>query len=87
MQSAHEEVREKLTLVHPSEHALERYAINEMGLQSRKRLKSHLEGCIDCRNSVAKSREVARRYRDLERVAITRAGAQCQRWSRVLPSH
>jgi hypothetical protein len=87
MHNVHEEVRDQFTLVHPSEHALERYVANEMGLQSRKRLKSHLEGCIDCRKLVAKSREVVRRYRDLERAAITRAGAQCQRWPRVLPSH
>jgi predicted anti-sigma-YlaC factor YlaD len=55
---------------HPTELWLARFASNEVGIQRRKEVSLHLETCQDCRKIVSRHRELARRYRDLERRAI-----------------
>jgi len=57
-------------LDHPSERQLGRYASNEMGRQAKKRIATHLDLCCECRQTVLRSREVSRRFRDLERAAF-----------------
>lgn len=59
--------------VHPTELSLARFALNEMGVKTRKKLATHLESCPECRKTVARHHELARRYRDLERRAISSA--------------
>ena len=56
---------------HPPERALGRYAANEMGPGTQKRLKGHLQQCSECRTRVGNMRELARRFKDFERMAIT----------------
>ena len=58
---------------HPKELVLKRYAANETGKRGRKEVANHLEVCSDCRAAVLKFRTIARRFRDLERVALKRA--------------
>jgi hypothetical protein len=60
---------------HPTERALQRYAANETGPQARKIITKHLEQCVECRRVASKCRDLLRRWRDLERVAITRSAA------------
>ncbi len=55
---------------HPTERALQRYASNECGPQRRKKVAKHLEECSDCRASVIRLHDVARRFRDFEGAAI-----------------
>ena len=55
---------------HPSERQLGRYASDEMGRQAKKRIATHLDLCCECRQTVLRSREVSRRFRDLERAAF-----------------
>jgi hypothetical protein len=58
---------------HPPERALARYVSNEMGLVRKKKQNEHLQECSECRSRVGNRRELTRRLRDFERVAITRA--------------
>jgi len=58
---------------HPPERAINRYVSNEMGPVRKRKLNSHLEQCAECRARVAKIRELARRFRDLERAALANA--------------
>jgi hypothetical protein len=55
---------------HPTELWLARFASNDIGLKNRKMVALHLETCADCRKTVSRHRELARRYRDFERRAI-----------------
>jgi anti-sigma factor RsiW len=55
---------------HPMDRLLKSFAVNEMGPQRKKMVVRHLENCEECRTTVARHRELARRYRDLERSAI-----------------
>jgi hypothetical protein len=66
--------RTLVSLSHPTERALSRFAAHEMGPQSKKKLVQHLEICEDCRKEVGRLREISRRFRDLERLAIAQAG-------------
>ena len=54
----------------PAERWLARFASNNMGPQRRRKLARHLETCADCRKKVSGHREIARRYRDMERLVI-----------------
>jgi hypothetical protein len=55
---------------HPPERALRRYVSNEMGPRRKKVLVQHLEGCPECRTSVAKLNAIARTFREWERNGI-----------------
>ena len=55
---------------HPADRLLKSFAANEMGPQRKKMVVRHLENCVECRSTVARHHELARRYRDLERSAI-----------------
>jgi len=55
---------------HPTERSLGRFVANELGPQRKKTVVRHLESCAECRKTVARLHEVARRFRDLERRAI-----------------
>src|SRR5277367_4865160 len=57
-------------LDHPSARLLGRYASNEMGRQGKKRIATHLDQCCECKQTVLRSREVSRRFRDFERAAF-----------------
>jgi hypothetical protein len=58
---------------HPTELWLARFASNDVGSKRKKTVALHLETCADCRQVVSRHRELARRYRDLERRAILSA--------------
>jgi predicted anti-sigma-YlaC factor YlaD len=70
---APQKVAGKSALVHPAEKALKRYAANAMGLQPKKTVHAHLGVCPECRSAILNLHDLARRYRDLERVGIARA--------------
>jgi len=55
---------------HPTDRLLRSFAANEVGPQRKKTVVRHLETCEECRSEIARHRELARRYRDLERSAI-----------------
>jgi anti-sigma factor RsiW len=55
----------------PDERWLARFASNEMGPQRKKKVTRHMESCAACRGKVARHHEMARRYRDFERQAIS----------------
>jgi hypothetical protein len=56
---------------HPTERTLRRLAANEVGQQRKRKLAVHLDDCCECRLSVAKFREVSRRFRDLEKIGLS----------------
>ena len=60
---------------HPSEQSLRRYVANEMGTVRKKKLATHLDQCPGCRALSGRIHEVARRFRDFERLALARVGA------------
>lgn len=43
-----------------------------MGPRPKKKVVLHLETCADCRKTVERFHDIARRYRELERRAIAR---------------
>ena len=54
------------------------FASNEMGPRAKRGVVAHLEGCAECRKIVARHREIARRFRDLERKAIAHVASQTE---------
>jgi hypothetical protein len=60
---------------HPTERALRRFVSNEMGQQRKTLTVRHLENCVECQTSVARFREIERRFRDFERQGIMYVGA------------
>lgn len=71
---------------HPTERTLGRLASNELGPRNRKKTAEHLEACMQCRERVSRLRELARRFRDLERTGIAAYGhaLQAERQGRIL---
>jgi anti-sigma factor RsiW len=61
---------------HPTERTLRQYVSNELGSRRKQIVVEHLEACHECRKAVTDFREVARRFRDLEKVAIAHAVGQ-----------
>jgi len=61
---------------HPSERSLGRFISNEMGARGRKAMKLHIDACPACRHRTTHLREMARRFRDLERTAIAHAASE-----------
>ncbi len=55
---------------HPPARTLDRYVSNEIGPRRKKVVSQHLDGCEDCRKSVARLHTIARTFRDWERSAI-----------------
>jgi predicted anti-sigma-YlaC factor YlaD len=65
-------------LIHPAEHVLRRHAANGMTLRRRRTIDAHLELCEECRAVVSKMHQLARRYRDFERLWIAREAARSE---------
>jgi len=61
---------------HPAERLLARYATNDMGARAKKPITRHLESCEECRRTITRQREIARRFRDFERCAIANHTAE-----------
>jgi hypothetical protein len=55
---------------HPPELWLYRFASNDVGARRKKTIALHLEACAECRQRVGRHRELGRRFRDMERIAI-----------------
>lgn len=70
---------------HPDSRLLSRYASNEVGRRRKKTIAAHLEECSACQDTVRRVREAARRFRDFERLALTRF-ALAQDSDRLPPS-
>lgn len=70
---------------HPASLVLSRYASNEVGPRRSKTIAAHLEECGACRDTVRRVREAARRFRDFEKLALTRF-ALAQDSDRLPPS-
>ena len=62
-----------IELIHPTERSLGRFVSNEMGPRGRKSIKVHLDGCPACRDRTMQLRDIARRFRDLEKTALAYA--------------
>jgi hypothetical protein len=71
-----QEVASESALIHPAEKVLKEYAANTVGLQAKKAVRAHVESCPECRSAIVQHHDVARRYRDLERVWIARAAGR-----------
>lgn len=57
---------------HPDSRLLSRFASNEVGPRRRKIIGAHLKECSVCRDTVRRVREATRKFRDFERLALTR---------------
>ena len=56
---------------HPEQQILRRHAANDLPASRKKVVTRHVEDCPECRTAVAEFRQVQRRMRDFERMAIS----------------